>query len=237
MQRINQIIAIYSRMKPFPTFKKNNKLKSLWKTQATLFVISLGSLFLLGALVLAINLSFLSKETTKIIALSLFLVNSLSSITFLLIPPINELKSFINLKKEVMNDLVCEIYFAENHIMELERYTESELKYAIEWLNLKINRINNRLNNFFGEKTAIISICGLAYSALQATGGLTKFSETMSKAIFHSGIINTLIAFGLAFLFGLSIGAIALKYIANHFEYLRDITKITLNLKSINNSS
>jgi hypothetical protein len=84
----------------------------------------------------------------------------------------------------------------------------------------KIQRVKSRINDIFGEKTAVLSIIGLAYSAVQGFGGLEKLGDTISKGSFNSGTANTLIVFGLALLLGLSLGALALKNIANHLKYI-----------------
>ncbi|WP_387467279.1 hypothetical protein [Photorhabdus sp. RM323S] len=110
-------------------------------------------------------------------------------------------------------------------------YSLTELNYSIDWLNIKIQRVRSRINDFFGEKTAILSILGLAYSAIQVIGGLNKLSDTISKGLFTSGAVNTLIVFGLAFLLGLSLGALALKNIANHLQYLKEILELAKKSK------
>ncbi|EOE7096099.1 hypothetical protein ACKTIW_004349 [Serratia marcescens] len=66
----------------------------------------------------------------------------------------------------------------------------------------------------------------MAYSADQGFGGLDKLGDTISKEIFNSGTENTLIVFGLAFLLGLSLGALALKHIPNHLQYLKEILEL-----------
>ncbi|MCT8345068.1 hypothetical protein LG003_20020 [Photorhabdus kleinii] len=142
----------------------------------------------------------------------------------------------LNFKKEIFNDLICEIDNDEQNIEKLMPYSLTELNYSIDWLNIKIQRVKSRINDFFGEKTAILSILGLSYSAIQAIGGFNKLSDTISKGIFNSGTANTLIVFGLAFLLGLSFGALALKNIANHLQYLKEIIEITKKLKEKDNT-
>lgn len=114
-------------------------------------------------------------------------------------------------------------------------YSLTELNYSIDWLNIKIQRVKSRINDFFGEKTAVLSIIGLAYSAVQGFGGLDKLSDTISKGIFNSGTANTLIVFGLAFLLGLSLGALALKNVANHLQYLKEMIELAKKIKQQNN--
>ncbi|HBY8882679.1 TPA: hypothetical protein MI928_29490, partial [Klebsiella pneumoniae] len=63
---------------------------------------------------------------------------------------------------------------------------------------------------------------------------LDKLGDTISKGLFNSGTANTLIVFGLALLLGLSLGALALKNIANHLQYLKEILEFAKKIKQQN---
>ncbi|UCQ18948.1 hypothetical protein DCF79_05880 [Edwardsiella tarda] len=141
----------------------------------------------------------------------------------------------LNFKKEIFNDLICEIDNDEQNIEKLMPYSLTELNYSIDWLNIKIQRVKSRINDFFGEKTVVLSIIGFAYSAVQGFGGLDKLSDTISKGIFNSGTANTLIVFGLAFLLGLSLGALSLKNVVNHLQYLKEMIELAKKIKQQNN--
>jgi pimeloyl-CoA synthetase len=56
------------------------------------------------------------------------------------------------LQKEIFNDLICEIDNDEQNIEKLMPYSLTELNYSIDWLNIKIQRVKSRINDFFGEK-------------------------------------------------------------------------------------
>ncbi|EOC0588758.1 hypothetical protein ACI01G_003989, partial [Cronobacter sakazakii] len=173
------------------------------------------------------------KDLFILPSLFLYVLNSLAGIIYLFTPIIPGVKFMLNLKKEIFNDLICEIDNDEQNVEKVMPYSLTELEYSIDWLNMKIQRVRSRINDFFGEKTAILSVLGLAYSATQAIGGLNKISETISKGIFTSGTANTIIVFGLAFLLGLSLGALTLKNIANHLQYLKEILEMAKKNKII----
>jgi hypothetical protein len=177
----------------------------------------------------------LPKDPFVLTALILYVLNSIAGIIYLFTPIIPGIKFMLNFKKEVFNDLICEIDNDEQNIQNLIPYSLTELNYSIDWLNIKIKRVKSRINDFFGEKTAVLSILGLAYSAVQGVGGLNKLGDTISKGLFNSGTVNTLIVFGLAFLLGLSLGALALKNVANHLQYLKEILEITKKTKEKHN--
>lgn len=234
MYRVNQIIKTVSEMNSYAPYKNiNNKSRLLKKVQVHSFLISLLSLFLMVILALVYKVSNLPKDPFILPSLFLYVLNSLAGIIYLFTPIIPGVKFMLNLKKEIFNDLICEIDNDERNVEKVMPYSLTELEYSIDWLNMKIQRVRSRINDFFGEKTAIISVLGLAYSAIQAIGGLNKISETISKGIFTSGTANTIIVFGLAFLLGLSLGALTLKNIANHLQYLKEILEMAKKNKII----
>lgn len=208
--------------------KKSNLLRDI---KLYSFLISFFSLALI-AIIIAIYKSFtLPKEPFIVPVFYLYILNSIACIVYLFIPIIPVLKFMLNFKKEIFNDLICEIDNDEQNIQKLLPYSLAELNYSIDWLNLKTQRLKSRINNFFGEKTAVLSIVGLAYSAVQSLGGLNKLGDTISKGLFNSGAANTIIAFGLTFLLGLSLGALVLKHIANHLQYLKEVLELTIKTK------
>jgi len=227
MYRVNQIIKTISKMNTYAPYNYINKKSNLLrKIQVCSFLTSLLSLVLMVIMAIIYKAFGLPKQLFILPAFVLYALNSIACIIYLFTPIIPGVKFMLNFKKEIFNDLICEIDNDEQNIEKLMPYSLSELNYSIDWLNIKIQRVKSRINDFFGEKTAVLSIIGLAYSAIQGFGGLGKLGDTISKGIFNSGTANTLIVFGLAFLLGLSLGALALKHISNHLQYLKEILEL-----------
>lgn len=232
MYRVNQIIKTISKMNSYAPYNQINKKSNLLrKIQVYSFLICFFSLVLMLIMIAIYKAFSLPKEPFILPAFCLYVLNSISGIIYLFTPIISGLKFMFDFKKEIFNDLICEIDNDEQNIQKLMPYSLTELNYSIDWLNLKIQRLKSRINDFFGEKTAVLSIIGLAYSAVQGFGGLDKLGDTISKGLFNSGTANTLFVFGLAFLLGLSLGALALKNVANHLQYLKEILEITKKTK------
>lgn len=235
MYRVNQIIKTISKMNNYAPNNKINKKSSLFrKTQSYSFLTSLFSLFLMVIMAVIYNIFALPKEPFFLSVLVLYALNSVAGLVYLFTPIIPGVKFMLNFKKEIFNDLICEIDNDEQNIQNLMPYSITELNYSIDWLNIKIQRVKLRISDFFGEKTAVLSIIGLAYSAIQGLGGLDKLGDTISKGLFNSGTANTLIVFGLAFLLGLSLGALALKNAANHLQYLKEMLELAKKVKQQN---
>lgn len=236
MYRVNQIIKTISKMNAYAPYNQINKKSNLLrKIQVYSFLTSLFSLILMVIMAVIYKLFVLPKEQFILPALVLYALNSVAGIVYLFTPIIPGVKFMLNFKKEIFNDLICEIDNDEQNIEKLMPYSITELNYAIDWLNIKIQRVKLRINDFFGEKTAVLSIIGLAYSAIQGYGGLNKLGDTLSKGLFNSGTTNTLIIFGLAFLLGLSLGALALKNVANNLQYLKEILELAKKVKQQDN--
>lgn len=236
MYRVNQIIKTISKMNSYAPYNQINKKSNLLrKIQVYSFLTSLFSLILMAIMAVIYKIFGFHKELFVLPALVLYILNSVSGIVYLFTPIIPGVKFILNFKKEIFNDLICEIDNDEQNVEKLMPYSITELNYAIDWLNIKIQRLKLRINDFFGEKTAILSIIGLAYSAIQGFGGLNKLGDTISKGLFNSGTTNTLIVFGLFFLLGLSLGALALKNVANNLQYLKEMLELAKKMKQQNN--
>ncbi|EBB2254156.1 hypothetical protein R1V40_000922 [Salmonella enterica] len=236
MYRVNQIIKTISKMNSYAPYNQINKKSNLLrKVQVYSFLTSLFSLILMAIMAVIYKIFDFPKEPFILPAFVLYILNSVAGIVYLFTPIIPGVKFMLNFKKEIFNDLICEIDNDEQNVEKLMPYSITELNYAIDWLNIKIQRLKLRINDFFGEKTAVLSIIGLAYSAIQGFGGLNKLGETISKGLFNSGTTNTLIVFGLFFLLGLSLGALALKNLANNLQYLKEMLELAKKIKQQNN--
>lgn len=233
MDRINQIVGILSKMEshtPFATMKAKKRISIKIQNYSLLGCIFS---FLLLMILFVICLTFkIKKNSVKTFALILLVINHIFGIVCLLTPVISGMKFIFNMRNEVMNDFQMEINHDEKNVEQLEHYSIPELDYATHLLAFKIERFKARISDFFGTKTAILSILGLSYSAVQALGGFEKITHILAKGLFNSDIANIISIFGLSFLLGISIGAIIMKNIINHFEYLKSILELAKQRKN-----
>ncbi|AHG21064.1 hypothetical protein Z042_16750 [Chania multitudinisentens RB-25] len=233
MLRVNHIIKILSSIKPYaPHTYKNRTDKIIDKIHGRLFMTGVIFLALLACLIALYRLTDLFRNDTMVyIIFGVYFGVTITGLLIMMLPPILGIKHLINWKKETSDDFVCEISHDEQNAMLLLDYSEKELLYAIHWLQTKINRINLRVSSFFGEKTAVLSVLALTYSAVQSSIGFDKLSQTFTEDLFTSGISNTFIMFGLAFLLGISLGALMLKKVANHQLYLKEIVELAIKIQ------
>lgn len=233
MLRINQIIKILSGIKPYAPYTYKSKIdKVIDKIHGKLVIFGLVLITTLALFVILYKCTdFFETDTIAYIIFVLYLLGTLTGLVIMILPPILGVKHLIDWKRETFDDFICEIFHDEENAKLLLNYSEKELSYTIHWLLLKINRITIRISSFFGEKTAVLSILGLCYSAVQSSIGFNKLSQTFIEGYFTSGTANTLIMFGLAFLLGISLGALMLKKVANHQLYLKEIVELAIRIQ------
>ncbi|EBP6617620.1 hypothetical protein ABUJ42_14220 [Salmonella enterica subsp. enterica serovar Chester] len=233
MLRINQIIKVLGGMKAYAPYTYKSKTDKLVDKIHGILV-KLG-IFIIVLFALCIALykfnSCFKTETVVDVILGLYVIGVLIGLIIMILPPILGIKHLVDWKKESLNDFVCEISHDEENAKLLLDYSEKELLYAIHWIQLKINRITMRVSGFFGEKTAVLSVLGLCYSAVQASIGFDKLSKTFIGDLSNVGSTNTVIMFGLALLLGISLGALMLKKVASHQLYLKEIVELTIRIK------
>ncbi|HHW8853096.1 hypothetical protein ACLD4K_20955 [Salmonella sp. 741265055_HSA] len=233
MLRINQIIKILGGMKayaPYTYKSKTDKLVDKIHGRLVRFGIFIIALLALSIALYKFNSCF-KTDTVVDVIFGLYFIGMLIGLIIMVLPPILGIKHLVDWKKESFNDFVCEISHDEENAKLLLDYSEKELLYAIHWIQLKINRITMRVSSFFGEKTAVFSVLGLCYSAVQALIGFDKLSKTFIGDLSNADSTNTVIMFGLALLLGISLGALMLKKVASHQLYLKEIVELTIRIK------
>ncbi|MEQ9866168.1 hypothetical protein [Pectobacterium aroidearum] len=233
MLRINQIIKILSDIRPYaPHTYKSKTEKVIDKIHGRLVMVGLVFMSALVLLVIFYKLTNLFKTDFIIYAIFfMYFITTLTGVIIMILPHFVAIKYLAYWKREAFNDFVCEISHDEENARLLLAYSEKELLYAIHWLQMKVNRIIIRVSNFFGEKTAVLSILGLCYSAVQSSIGFNKLSKIFTSGYFSSDTTNVFIMFGLALLLGISLGALMLKKVANHQLYLKEIVELAIRIK------
>lgn len=233
MLRIKQIIKLLSEMSSFKPYnyktksdRKINKINTLLiKSLITLFI------FLIASIILYKNFNIFNSKSVLYFIYSTYVIFNIFGIIILFIPTIQLYLFLRSWKKETANEFICEIDHDEENAKKLMIYQKEELLYTTYWLQQKIDRLNSRVSQFFGEKTAILSFLALCYSAVNASIGFGKLSEIMTNGQLTTDKSNIVILFGLAFLLGLSLGAIMLKKVADHHLYLKEVVELAIRLK------
>lgn len=139
--------------------------------------------------------------------------------------------SAINLfwwKKINFKNLSDDIQHESRLAAELTRYDEQALSDAKYWLDLQAKRAESRVSYFFGEKTAALALLGMAYICAKEFGGLHWVGESLKIGLTLGNIGNTALLAVIAFIFGISIGALFLKHIAHRYRFQIELIDIAL---------
>lgn len=232
MLRINQIIKILNSMKAYVPYAYKSKTdKIIKKMRVKLISIGFVFLFFIFFIITLYNhVSFLRTNITMYIIFILFFLGTIAVVVGSMLPVFLDVWNLKNWKKDSLNELMCEVYHDEENAKLLLDYSENELSYAIYCLQIIANRINTKITYFFGEKTAVLSILGLYYSAVQSSIGFDKLSYIFTGEVFTLEIktMDIIILFGLIILLLVSINAFVLKKVTNHQKYLKEIVELAI---------
>ena len=139
--------------------------------------------------------------------------------------------SAINLfwwKKINFKNLSDDIQHESSLAAELTKYDEQTLLNAKYWLDLQMKRAEARVSYFFGEKTAALALLGMAYLCTKEFGGLHWLGESLKAGLSLGNIGNAALLGIIAFILGISIGALFLKHIAYRYRFQIELIDIAL---------
>lgn len=162
-----------------------------------------------------------------------FILMILSGIFTLLVEPALMLIGLFKWKTMTLTRFLKEVQEDEGHVAALSRYEENELQYAEFQLMKKITANENRVKVFFGEKTAVFALLAFSVPFMKEL-----FGWNVSFSVFRweggfSGYADTLLGFVWALIFGMSLGAIALKLATERYKYQLSLLKQTLWIKTL----
>ena len=177
--------------------------------------------------------AFFPEKLFILVSKFLFILMMLSGIFTLLVEPVLMLLGLFKWKTMTLTRFLKEVQEDEGHVAALSRYDANELQYAEFQLIKKITANENRVKVFFGEKTAVFAL--LAFSVLfmkELFGWNVNFSFFLWGNGF-SGYADIWLGFVWALIFGMSLGAIALKLVTERYKYQLSLLKQTLWIKTL----
>jgi hypothetical protein len=163
----------------------------------------------------------------------------LSSISVLMVGPIIGVRRLCkrNRKHELTDGILEEISNDEAAILVLLQYTTESLNYASHWLRQKVDRIARQIGPIFGEPAAALALLGLAGGLVKDLGSFHWIVNTFLNGISAGNALNVAIVGALALCFGFSLGAIALKFNRNHYQYQLELIDSALKFKELSEQS
>jgi len=131
-------------------------------------------------------------------------------------------------KKKSLQIFMEELKNDRRRVRFLARSSEHTLKEVQHFLKLKIDRIEKRISQFFGDKAALLSLLAVTYSLVKDVGGVAWLMATFQLGFAPRNYANAAWLMALALIFGISIGALALKVLQRRYAYQLELVEMAL---------
>nr|WP_260434012.1 hypothetical protein [Burkholderia cenocepacia] len=82
--------------------------------------------------------------------------------------------------------------------------------------------------SFFGSGAAAYALLAITFTNIKDAGGLPWLRNTLASGLVFGNFINTAILWGIALVFGLSVGSMMLKRVQSRFVYQLELIELTL---------
>lgn len=142
--------------------------------------------------------------------------------------------SMLRLSKDAHADFLDETNKDFEHVRYALSVSAAASEYAEKILLNKITRIEGKISGFMGKNDlALLSLGAMAwtlYKEVDERVGVDYVMSQVSQVGSTSWLFN-LAFFGFAFVFGMTLGAMALKYISRHYRYALEIVQLSHTLR------
>ncbi|CAG9181302.1 hypothetical protein LMG23992_04471 [Cupriavidus laharis] len=231
---LDKILRYLGNCEPFYPGSIRNKLERSAKRVSRALLWIGGACFLAALLLTGWN-KFIGPvpDFLRLAAILLLLASVICTLFSFVIEPTVFLLRIRRWKEDARDATLHELATDHRHITPLLGYGEDALQFAKHWLLTKIGRIDGRITQFFGKETALFSQFGIAYAILKEGGGLPWLSSTVAHGLVEGNYVNTAILWALAFVFGLSLGAIWLRAVQGLSKYQLELVDLALKQKQL----
>lgn len=221
---VDNLLAELLRAKPYkpPLHRSSYAVRADQISRVALigsFVLFLIMLVPAGLIYFEIDSSWL----IKLIGQGLGIISMIFALGCLLLSFTSSAISILRVSKDFDEDLLAQ----KNHDMKLARrmlkFTEGSVEYSRKVLEIKMRRIESRIADFFGssDKVALISIAGMGWALYKEGADFEKLFTSLPAAFLY------ILYVVFALLFGVCIGAIAMKGISRKYRYALEILELS----------
>lgn len=172
------------------------------------------------------------STAAKIFVVVLFVLTTFLALAALIIPMIASLMLLRKWKALALIGLCEDVRHERNLASQLDGYERVVLTEAKFWLERRMSRIHAKSGRFFGEKTAVVGLLATSYSFVGEFGGFGWVGQTVEAGLKLDNLGNTVLLWFGAFLFGFSIAAILLGFLAARYRYQVEILDVALRSNS-----
>ncbi|MGG1948851.1 hypothetical protein AB1286_29280 [Trinickia sp. NRRL B-1857] len=130
-------------------------------------------------------------------------------------------------KTHALETFQREIEKDERHVAQFAQYDEATLGRAQAWLQLKVKRLDAPVGPVSGSSAALWSITNV-----KDARGRAWLHDTFLRGFAPDNWTNTLLLWGIAFVFGMSIGAALRKVVLGRYTYQLELVGMALARKA-----
>lgn len=231
LYRVDEILGYLNRCERVTSYQAD-PLELLAKRLSLRGLIVSFLLLLLMLLPLGIY-AFFPEKLFILVSKYIFILMMLSGIFTLLVEPVLMLLGISQWRKMTLTRFLKEVQEDEGRVAVLGHYKENELLYAEFQLMKKITANENRVKVFFGEKTAVFALLAFSVPFMKELFGWNVSFSVFSWGDGFTGHADILLGFVWALIFGMSLGAIALKLVTERYKYQLSLLKQTLWIRTL----
>ncbi|KWH54664.1 hypothetical protein [Burkholderia anthina] len=225
MSKITELLKTLDTCEPYRPIKTLSMERA--RKASTLLLGSGGFCFLL-LLLLAGWHKLAAAEWQVIPAVTLYAFTVVLSLLSLVVEPIVGVVKMCRWKQEALDTLIREIETDEKNARLLNSYADDTLKCAQHCLQIKVKRLDSRVASFFGSGAAAYALLAITFTNIKDAGGLPWLGNTLASGFVSGNFINTAILWGIALVFGLSVGSMMMRRVQSRFAYQLEVIELTL---------
>lgn len=229
MQKIKDILKQLAEAEPY---RPANSLHMQRYRKLSTLVLALSAACLLLVCCMAFWYRLSPLPALQVAGLLTGLLAILLAIVSLLIEPLAMVRLLRRWKTETLDTFIREVENDRGHVHRFLQYEEEDLEEVQRWLQLKIKRLDALVVLVFGSSAAAYSMLALTVSNMKDAGGFAWLQHTVFRGFAADNWGNNVILWGIALIFGLSIGAILRKVVQGRYIYQLEVVEMTLARKS-----
>ncbi|AKJ68354.1 hypothetical protein PATSB16_23520 [Pandoraea thiooxydans] len=198
----------------------------------SVLVLGLGAAALVLLMITAYSYHLASWPPLRLIGAVLALFTMFLALASMLIEPYAMLRLLWRWKTHTLETFQREIENDERHVAQFARYDKATLGRAQAWLQLKVKRLDAPVGLVFGSSAALWSIAAVTITNVKDAGGRAWLHDTFLRGFTPDNWANTMLLWGIALVFGLSIGAALRKVVLGRYNYQLELVDMALARKA-----
>lgn len=232
MQHIKDIQDFMKKLAGAEPYRPANSSKMQRYRKLSVLVLGLGAVALVMLVITAYSYRLTSWPPLQLVGAVLALSTILLALGSMLVEPYAMLSILWRWKTHTLETYQREIENDERHVVQLAQYDEATLGRARAWLQLKVKRLDAPVALLFGSSAGLWSIAAVTITNVKDAGGQAWLHDTFLRGFALENWANTVLLWGIALVFGLSLGAALRKAVLGRYTYQLELVDMALVRKA-----